>query len=67
MKNKQKLLDLLEIRNHSILAHGYNPITQSDWNAMHDFAESRLLPFMVEEFGAVGVKNVPRQLPTQWK
>ena len=67
MKNKQKLLDLLEIRNHSILAHGYNPITQSDWNTMHDFAESRLLPFMMEEFGSVGVKNVPRQLPSTWE
>ena len=66
-KNKQKLLDLLETRNHSILAHGYNPITRSDWEVMHGFAENRLLPFMVVEFEVVGIKKLPRQLPTDWE
>jgi len=66
-KNKVKLLDLLEVRNNSILAHGYKPITENDWKKMESFVESRLLPFISTEFEAIGVKKVPDQLPTEWE
>lgn len=65
--NKQKLLDMLEIRNHSILAHGYTPITDANWKKMSDFTEKSLLDFMLAQFKAVGIKAMPTQLPQTWQ
>jgi CRISPR-associated protein (TIGR02710 family) len=36
--HKQKLLDVLQKRNHSILAHGLTPLGQADYDRMRDIA-----------------------------
>lgn len=64
--NRQRVIDLLEMRNQSILAHGYSPIEKSQFQEIQEFVEKRLLPFMLTHFQTVKIKSIPAQLPTNW-
>ena len=65
-ENKESILDHLEIRNHSILAHGYDPISKQQWSVIERFARDQLLPFMLEQFKPLKIQKLPTQLPTEW-
>ena len=56
------LLGNLDRRNHSILAHGFEPIDRKDWEAFHGFFTERLAPILREE--VAGGRDLPPQLPT---
>lgn len=62
-ENKDRMKDLLSIRNHSILAHGFSPITAEEWHRIMSFVEESLLPLLSTQAAKVGVRNLPMQLP----
>lgn len=62
-QNKERMKDLLSIRNHSILAHGFAPITAEEWQRVADFIEGALLPLLTTQSAKVGLRNPPPQLP----
>ncbi len=60
------LRSLLDVRNQSILAHGFRPVGADDWRRVHSFAEERFLPVLRELARAAGLgRAAPSQLPTE--
>ncbi|NEX22438.1 TIGR02710 family CRISPR-associated protein [Thiorhodococcus mannitoliphagus] len=57
------LLDLLKIRNYSILAHGDQPIASGDWETFRAWVQSALIPLLDAQSKAVGLKTLAPQLP----
>ena len=60
----QALRDLLDLRNQSILAHGFRPVSTEDWQRVHSFTQERFLPILRALASNAGLKNEPQQLPT---
>jgi CRISPR-associated protein (TIGR02710 family) len=58
-----RLRHQLEIRNYSILAHGFAPIDESGWHQWAVWIEEALLPVLQYEARKVGIKELPPQLP----
>jgi CRISPR-associated protein (TIGR02710 family) len=63
----ERLVNLLNIRNHSILAHGFTPISEADWRAFHEWLAGAFLPMLREEARGVGIAEMPRQLPSRYE
>ena len=61
----KELLDQLQVRNNSILAHGFRPVREADWNKMRSWMEERFLPVLRAAASKAGVKEMPPQLPTE--
>ena len=59
------LRDLLDLRNHSILAHGYRPVGAADWNRVGSWTRERFLPVLRALAATAGLKSEPSQLPTE--
>lgn len=68
-QNLDSLNDLLETRNKSIFAHGFNPVSLNDWQKFETWIEKKFLPVMVEETKAFKIHELPPQLPDTylWK
>jgi len=60
---KNALLNWLQIRNESILAHGFRPVAGSDWQPLAEWVKVRLLPVLLQESAVVRIKQLPPQLP----
>ena len=58
------LRDLLDLRNHSILAHGYRPVGAADWKQVGAWTRERFLPVLRILALDAGLKHEPSQLPT---
>lgn len=59
-----RLRDMLDRRNHSILAHGERPLDEADWRGWHEFADSmrqNVLSSLLRE--ADEAVELPPQLP----
>jgi len=61
-----RLLDLLETRNHSILAHGWTPIGGERWREWADWIGEALLPLLLGQGRPYGVCELPPQLPSEY-
>lgn len=59
------LLHWLEIRNYSILAHGFRPVDKADWDRTVQWMETRLLPVLLQETASLRIREIPIQLPIQ--
>ena len=55
----------LEKRNHSILAHGFRPVSHTDWRQLKQWTRDRFLPMLREHAREVGLRDDPSQLPTE--
>lgn len=62
-QNKERMKDLLSIRNHSLLAHGFSPITAGEWQRVTLFVEEALLPLLLMQSSKLGIRHLPPQLP----
>ena len=66
---RNKILDLVKMRNFSILAHGSKVVDQDGWREVETWTEDCLLPLIRELAGEVGLtpgsSHFPRQLPTE--
>jgi len=58
-----RLRDMLELRNHSILAHGEAPLTLEHWEKWTEFLEAWRRDVMVPLLREAGLKDWPSQLP----
>lgn len=63
---RDRMLDLLERRNRSILAHGFTPVSAGDWTAIQAWLEASFLPTLRAELAAVGVREPFPQLPREY-
>ncbi len=63
---EQNMLDLLKSRNHSILAHGFEPISSEHWQAFARWVSNKLLPPLLTLTAKepYRIKRLPEQLPT---
>lgn len=60
------LLNHLKIRNGSILAHGFEPIRVNHWQLIHEWLKQFFIPMLIEETTAIGIKQLPEQLPVKY-
>lgn len=60
---RNALLNWLLMRNHSILAHGFRPVAETDWRKTLEWMKARLLPVLVQETSALRIRELPPQLP----
>ncbi len=70
VKNKNHLLNHLQTRNYSILAHGFTPLNESAWLQFLDWVDSQLLPVLFITLNGnkkYKIKNLPRQLPEYYQ
>jgi CRISPR-associated protein (TIGR02710 family) len=61
----ETLRDRVEVRNHSILAHGFTPIAQADWMGFADWVGHHMMPMLSQETASPRIREMPRQLPTE--
>ena len=59
----RELRDLLDLRNSSILAHGFRPVGAADWRRVDSWTKERFLPVLRALALDAGLKNEPSQLP----
>ncbi len=64
--NRDKVKELLSIRNNSLLAHGYSPITNDQWVLISKFFEGVLMPYLLQQFSKFKIDALPAQLPREW-
>lgn len=62
---RNALLNWLQMRNHSILAHGFQPVAETDWRALAEWVKTSLLPVLLQETASLRIKEMPPQLPGQ--
>lgn len=64
-KHENRLRGLTELRNNSILAHGFEPVKETDWQDLHSWTKESFLPVLRDLATEAGLKNEPKQLPTE--
>ncbi|MGX9366813.1 TIGR02710 family CRISPR-associated CARF protein [Desulfoplanes sp. PS50] len=64
--NKDDLRTPLGIRNGSILAHGFTPVTRQDWLNVETWMQEKLILVFREELKRTGLKKVCPQLPNEY-
>ena len=64
-REEKNLLNHLKIRNKSILAHGFEPVKDSDWQTIHAWVEQQFIPMLLAETAKIGIKELPAQLPSE--
>lgn len=62
----EHLLELLRLRNHSILAHGDSAIGKAQWQRYAEFLDSSFRPLLVELLSETGIREPFGPLPTTW-
>lgn len=60
----RRMQGLIQIRNNSILAHGFTPISKNEWCTFSSWIETGLLPLLCKEAETVKVSQISSQLPT---
>ncbi len=63
--HRERMLDHIQRRNHSILAHGFEPLEEGHWRPFADWLEQTLLPLLLERSARepYRIRNLPDQLP----
>ena len=67
-KHGKEILRLVQLRNESILAHGFRPVSGSDWREVCEWTHEKFLPALRTLAKEVGLKNEnePQQLPNKF-
>lgn len=60
-----RMRDRIQVRNESILAHGFTPITKDAWRSLREWLESAFVPALLEETARVKIDRIPEQLPVR--
>ena len=66
-QQEKVLLNHIKVRNHSILAHGFSPITATEWQTMAEFLQAQFIPMLLQETARMGIKQLPLQLPDHYQ
>ena len=59
----ESLQDQITLRNHSILAHGNEPIDAQNWQKFKQWIEDNFLTLLTQEAKKAGLRSIPQQLP----
>jgi CRISPR-associated protein (TIGR02710 family) len=62
-RQEQQLSNHLKLRNHSILAHGFEPIKKADWLKFQQWMDNEFIPALLSETKKSGIAELPVQLP----
>ncbi len=62
----QELMGLLELRNSSILAHGFQPVSKENWQRVCSWTTKSFLPVLGDLAKEAGLQKNPQQLPTKF-
>ena len=65
VKRSDELLSFLQIRNNSLVTHGFHPVNGADWRRMEDWVDERFLPMLRVAEAESGLSAEPVQLPTE--
>lgn len=65
-EQEERLKTLLQIRNNSILAHGFETITRENWQKIEYFLESALIPLVLSQVNNIGMRDLSPQLPVSF-
>ncbi len=65
-EHEGKLKDRLAVRNGSILAHGFEPVREADWQKMQQWMEQHFLQLLDKLGSEAGLKKRPEQLPQKF-
>ena len=65
-KHGNEILHLVQLRNASILAHGFRPVSGSDWQEVCEWTHEKFLPVLRAMASEVGLKSEPQQLPKEF-
>lgn len=60
---RARMRDLLQVRNQSILAHGYSPVGSDNWQRIRSWMHDRFLPMLRKIAAESGLHQEPCQLP----
>ena len=63
---QKNLLNHLQTRNGSILAHGFTAISRQQWEPLNAWIENNFLPMLLQEAALVGIQQLPAQLPDNY-
>lgn len=63
--NESVLFDLLGTRNESILAHGFKPVQQADWERVRNWTRNAFLPLLRSLAERSGLHKPLKQLPQE--
>ncbi|WP_150047700.1 TIGR02710 family CRISPR-associated CARF protein [Methylomonas rhizoryzae] len=66
-QQEKELLNHLKIRNNSILAHGFEPISRANWQLIEQWLNEHFIPMLLEEATKAGIKQMPPQLPDVYR
>lgn len=64
--NMNDLRTPLGIRNRSILAHGFTPVSRQDWDDVENWMNEKLLPAFYQELERVRLTTLCPQLPSTY-
>ncbi|MEZ5581394.1 MAG: TIGR02710 family CRISPR-associated CARF protein [Candidatus Competibacteraceae bacterium] len=53
----------VEVRNQSILAHGFTPIAEAEWTEFSQWIKQHLMPMLLQETASLRIREMPPQLP----
>jgi len=62
----KEMLTLLTIRNNSILAHGFQPITQAEWQQWETWLSKMFYPFLQAQIEHSNLRSNALQLPREF-
>ena len=65
-KHGKEILRLVQLRNESILAHGFRPVSASDWQEVCEWTHEKFLPVLRTLAKEVALKGEPQQLPKEF-
>lgn len=65
-KELPAILGHVEVRNLSILAHGFSPIGREAWEKQSKWMNEAFLPMLLEEAVSVRIHKIPPQLPNKY-
>jgi CRISPR-associated protein (TIGR02710 family) len=66
---QQTMLHHLKARNHSILAHGFEPLSEQEWHDFHAWIEAKLLPLLlgiITTNKKIRIRQLTQQLPDRY-
>lgn len=64
-ENLATLKNQVNLRNKSILAHGYQPIDEQNWRKFEQWFKNHFLDLLEQEAKDAGLRVLPQQLPQQ--
>lgn len=64
-EERDRMRNHLKMRNESILAHGFRPVTEQGWQGFYSWMAEAFVPMLRTQAAAAGLRMDPPQLPLE--